>query len=165
MKVCVIGIGYVGLVTGVCLAEIGNTVFCVDKDEKKIEILKKGQVPIYEEGLEELIKKNSKNGNLIFNNDISDAIRKSDIIFICVGTPPLPSGKSDLSAIDEVAGLIGKSINGYKIISNKSTVPIGTAKRIKKIISENRGSGNDYDFDIVSNPEFLKETVESGPVL
>jgi len=157
MKVCVIGIGYVGLVTGVCLAEIGNTVFCVDKDEKKIEILKKGQVPIYEEGLEELIKKNSKNGNLIFNNDISDAIRKSDIIFICVGTPPLPSGKSDLSAIDEVAGLIGKSINGYKIISNKSTVPIGTAKRIKKIISENRGSGNDYDFDIVSNPEFLKE--------
>jgi len=157
MKVCAIGIGYVGLVTGVCLAEIGNTVFCVDKDEKKIEMLKKGRVPIYEEGLEELIKKNSKNGNLIFNNDISNAIRESDIIFICVGTPPLPSGKSDLSAIDEVAGLIGKSINGYKIISNKSTVPIGTAKRIKKIISENRGSGNNYDFDIVSNPEFLKE--------
>jgi UDPglucose 6-dehydrogenase len=157
MKVCVIGIGYVGLVTGVCLAEIGNTVFCVDKDEKKIEILKKGRVPIYEEGLEELIKKNSKNGNLIFNNDVGYGIRESDIIFICVGTPPLPSGKSDLSAIDEVAGLIGKSINGYKIISNKSTVPIGTAKRIKKIISENRGSGNDYDFDIVSNPEFLKE--------
>ncbi len=157
MKVCVIGVGYVGLVTGVCLAEIGNTVFCVDKDEKKIEILKKGRVPIYEEGLEELIKKNSKNGNLIFNSDISNAIRKSDIIFICVGTPPLPSGKSDLSAIDEVARLIGKSINGYKIISNKSTVPIGTAKRIKKIISENQGSGNNYDFDIVSNPEFLKE--------
>jgi len=157
MKVCVIGIGYVGLVTGVCLAEIGNTVFCVDKDEKKIEILKKGRVPIYEEGLEELIKKNSKNGNLIFSSDVSDGIRESDIIFICVGTPPLPSGKSDLSAIDEVARLIGKSINGYKIISNKSTVPIGTAKRIKKIISENQGSGNNYDFDIVSNPEFLKE--------
>jgi len=157
MKVCVIGAGYVGLVTGVCLAEIGNTVFCVDKDEKKIEILKKGRVPIYEEGLEELIKKNSKNGNLIFSSDVSDGIRESDIIFICVGTPPLPSGKSDLSAIDEVARLIGKSINGYKIISNKSTVPIGTAKRIKKIISENQGSGNNYDFDIVSNPEFLKE--------
>jgi len=157
MKVCVIGTGYVGLVTGVCLAEIGNTVFCVDKDEKKIEILKKGRVPIYEEGLEELIKKNSKNGNLIFSSDVSDGIRESDIIFICVGTPPLPSGKSDLSAIDEVARLIGKSINGYKIISNKSTVPIGTAKRIKKIISENQGSGNNYDFDIVSNPEFLKE--------
>jgi len=129
----------------------------VDKDEKKIEILKKGRVPIYEEGLEELIKKNSKNGNLIFSSDVSDGIRESDIIFICVGTPPLPSGKSDLSAIDEVARLIGKSINGYKIISNKSTVPIGTAKRIKKIISENQGSGNNYDFDIVSNPEFLKE--------
>jgi len=157
MKVCVIGIGYVGLVTGVCLAEIGNTVFCVDKDEDKIGMLKKGRVPIYEEGLEELIKKNSKKGNLIFNNDVGYGIRESDIIFICVGTPPLPSGKSDLSAIDEVARLIGKSINGYKIISNKSTVPIGTAKRIEKIINENQGSGNNYDFDIISNPEFLKE--------
>jgi len=157
MKVCVIGIGYVGLVTGVCLAEIGNTVFCVDKDEDKIGMLKKGRVLIYEEGLEELIKKNSKKGNLIFNNDVGYGIRESDIIFICVGTPPLPSGKSDLSAIDEVARLIGKSINGYKIISNKSTVPIGTAKRIEKIINENQGSGNNYDFDIISNPEFLKE--------
>jgi UDPglucose 6-dehydrogenase len=157
MKVCIIGTGYVGLVTGACLAEIGNTVFCVDKDKKKIEMLKKGLVPIYEEGLEELIKKNSKKGNLIFDSNVSDGIREGDVIFICVGTPPLPSGKSDLSDIDEVAKLIGKSINGYKVISNKSTVPIGTAKRIKKIISENRGSGNDYDFDIVSNPEFLKE--------
>jgi len=157
MKVCVIGIGYVGLVTGVCLAEIGNTVFCVDKDEDKIGMLKKGRVLIYEEGLEELIKKNSKKGNLIFNNDVGYGIRESDIIFICVGTPPLPSGKSDLSAIDEVARLIGKSINGYKIISNKSTVPIGTAKRIEKIINENQGSGNNYNFDIISNPEFLKE--------
>jgi len=157
MKVCIIGIGYVGLVTGVCLAEIGNTVFCVDKDEDKIGMLKKGRVPIYEKGLEELIKKNSKKGNLIFNNDVGYGIRESDIIFICVGTPPLPSGKSDLSAIDEVARLIGKSMNGYKIISNKSTVPIGTAKRIKKIINENQGSGNNYNFDIISNPEFLKE--------
>jgi UDPglucose 6-dehydrogenase len=157
MKVCIIGTGYVGLVTGVCLAEIGNTVFCVDKDENKIGMLKKGRVPIYEEGLEELINKNIKKGNLIFDNKVSDGIRESDVIFICVGTPPLPSGKSDLSAIDEVARLIGRSINGYKVISNKSTVPIGTAKRIKKIISENQGSGNNHDFDIVSNPEFLKE--------
>jgi UDPglucose 6-dehydrogenase len=157
MKVCVIGTGYVGLVTGVCLAEIGNTVFCVDKDENKIAMLKKGQVPIYEEGLEELIKKNIEKGGILFDNDVASGIRESDVIFICVGTPPLPSGKSDLSAIDDVARLIGKSINGYKIISNKSTVPIGTAKRIKKIISENQGSDNDYDFDIVSNPEFLKE--------
>jgi UDPglucose 6-dehydrogenase len=157
MKVCVIGTGYVGLVTGVCLAEIGNTVFCADKDKNKIEMLKEGQVPIYEEGLEELIKKNIKEGNILFDNDVAGGIRESNIIFICVGTPPLPSGKSDLSAIDEVAGLIGRSMNGYKIISNKSTVPIGTAKRIRKIISKNQGSGNDYDFDIVSNPEFLKE--------
>jgi UDPglucose 6-dehydrogenase len=157
MKVCVIGTGYVGLVTGVCLAEIGNRVFCVDKDENKIEMLKKGRVPIYEEGLEELIKKNIKEGRIVFDSDVAAGIRESNIIFICVGTPPLPSGKSDLSAIDEVAGLIGRSMNGYKIISNKSTVPIGTAKRIKKIISENQDRGSDHDFDIVSNPEFLKE--------
>ncbi len=157
MKVCIIGTGYVGLVTGVCLAEIGNTVFCVDKNKDKIELLKKGKVTIYEEGLEDLIKKNSKKGNLIFHNDVSYGIKESDIIFICVGTPPLPSGKSDLSAIDEVARLIGTSINGYKIISNKSTVPIGTAKRINKIIKENQDNSNDHDFDIVSNPEFLKE--------
>jgi len=157
MKVCIIGSGYVGLVTGVCLAEIGNTVFCVDKDVEKIKLLKEGKVPIYEEGLEDLIKKNSKKGNLIFDDDIEQGIKESSIIFICVGTPPLPSGKSDLSAIDEVARLIGRTINGYKIISNKSTVPIGTAKRIKKIIRENQSEGNDHDFDIVSNPEFLKE--------
>ena len=158
MKVCVIGTGYVGLVTGVCLAEIGNTVLCVDKNKDKINMLRSGKVPIYEEGLEELVKKNTRSGNLIFNEDTAYGIRESDIVFICVGTPPLSSGKPDLSAIDEVAMLIGKSINGYKIISNKSTVPIGTAKRIKKIIKENQNdAGNGYEFDIVSNPEFLKE--------
>ena len=158
MKVCVIGTGYVGLVTGVCLAEIGNTVLCVDKNKDKINMLRSGKVPIYEEGLEELVKKNTRSGNLIFNEDTAYGIRESDIVFICVGTPPLFSGRPDLSAIDEVAMLIGKSINGYKIISNKSTVPIGTAKRIKKIIKENQNdAGNGYEFDIVSNPEFLKE--------
>ena len=158
MKVCVVGTGYVGLVSGVCLAEIGNTVFCVDKDKDKIELLKDGKIPIFEEGLEELIKKNTKNGNLIFNTDVGYGVKESDVIFICVGTPPLPSGKPDLSAIDEVARLIGRSINGYKIISNKSTVPIGTAKRIKKIIKENQDNDNkNYDFDIISTPEFLKE--------
>ena len=158
MKVCVIGTGYVGLVSGVCFAEIGNTVFCVDKDKKKIELLKAGKVPIFEEGLVELIKKNIKKGNLIFHSDTGFGIKESDIIFICVGTPPLPSGKPDLSAIDEVAKLIGRNLNGYKIILNKSTVPIGTAKRIKKIIKENQnGDSKNYDFDIVSNPEFLKE--------
>jgi len=158
MKVCVIGTGYVGLVTGVCLAEIGNTVLCVDKDKDKINKLTNGKVPIYEEGLEELIKKNIDSGNLIFNEDTAFCIKESEIIFICVGTPPLASGRPDLSAIDEVARLIGQSINGYKIISNKSTVPIGTAKRIRKIIKENQNNTNgSYEFDIVSNPEFLKE--------
>jgi UDPglucose 6-dehydrogenase len=155
MKVCVIGTGYVGLVTGVCLAEIGHNVICVDKDEKKISSLKKGIIPIYEEGLEELVKGNFKKKRLIFDSDTSSSIKNSDIIFICVGTPPLPSGKPDLTAIDDVAKMIGQSLNGYKIILNKSTVPIGTAKRIKKIIKENQENG--YEFDIVSNPEFLKE--------
>jgi UDPglucose 6-dehydrogenase len=155
MKVCVIGTGYVGLVTGVCLAEIGHDVICVDKDESKIDYLKKGKIPIYEEGLEELVKSNYRKKKLVFNPDTSSGIEESDIVFICVGTPPLPSGKPDLTAIDDVAMMIGRSLNGYKIILNKSTVPIGTAKRIKKIIKENQN--NEYDFDIVSNPEFLKE--------
>ncbi|MBN2072404.1 MAG: UDP-glucose/GDP-mannose dehydrogenase family protein [Actinobacteria bacterium] len=158
MKVCVIGTGYVGLVTGVCLSEIGNRVLCVDNDDRKVSQLRGGKVHIYEEGLEELLAKNLESGNLSFTDDISAAIRESEIIFICVGTPPLPSGKPDLSAIDEVAREIGKSLNGYKIILNKSTVPIGTAKRIKKIINENTNPENEgFDFDIVSNPEFLKE--------
>jgi UDPglucose 6-dehydrogenase len=158
MKICVIGTGYVGLVTGVCLAEIGNTVICVDKNKDKINMLQNGKVPIYEKGLEELIKKNIADGNLIFSEDRVYGAREGEIVFICVGTPPLPSGRPDLSAIDDVAMLIGKSMNGYKIISNKSTVPIGTAKRIRKIIKENqKEAGNNYEFDIVSNPEFLKE--------
>ncbi len=158
MKICVIGTGYVGLVTGVCLAEIGNQVLCVDKDREKINLIENGNIPIYEEGLTDLIKKNKESGNLIFHSETGYGIKESDIIFICVGTPPLPSGNPDLSAIDEVAKLIGQSINGYKIVSNKSTVPIGTAKRIRKIIKENQDSGNkNYEFDIVSNPEFLKE--------
>ncbi len=158
MKVCVIGTGYVGLVTGVCLAEIGHDVICVDKDEKKISSLKKGQVSIFEEGLEELVRKNIDSGKLIFNSDTAQGVKEGEIIFICVGTPPLPSGKPNLTAIDDVARMIGKSLNGYKIILNKSTVPIGTAKRIKKIIKENQDQDNvSYKFDIVSNPEFLKE--------
>jgi len=158
MKVCVIGTGYVGLVTGVCLAEVGHDVICVDKDESKISSLKEGKIPIYEEGLKELVKSNYKSKKLVFDSDTSNGVRESDIIFICVGTPPLPSGKPDLAAIDDVARMIGRSINGYKIISNKSTVPIGTAKRIKKIIKENQNDEcNSCEFDIVSNPEFLKE--------
>mgnify|MGYP001109297986 CR=1 FL=1 len=157
MKVCVIGTGYVGLVTGVCLAEIGHRVICVDKDNKKISLLNSGKIPIYEPGLKELISKNRSSESMIFNSDSGSGIRQSDIIFVCVDTPPNPSGHPNLTAIDEVAKLIGSSINSYKIIVNKSTVPIGTAKRIEKIIKDNQTIDNNYDFDIVSNPEFLKE--------
>ena len=157
MKVCVIGTGYVGLVTGVCLAEIGHNVICVDKDEKKIGALLEGKCPIYEPGLEEIIARNA-NRTLFFNSDIEEAIKSQDIIFICVGTPPLPSGKPDLTALDDVAKIIGRALNNYKVIVNKSTVPIGTAKRVKKIIKENiPGQDPELEFDIVSNPEFLKE--------
>ena len=158
MKVCVIGTGYVGLVTGVCLAEIGHNVICVDKDESKINMLLNGKMPIYEPGLDKLVEKNVKKKNLIFSKDVESAIKSQDIIFICVGTPPTSTGKPDLNSLDEVSKLIGKSINSYKIIINKSTVPIGTAKRIKKIIKENSSEENKNNgFDIVSNPEFLKE--------
>jgi len=158
MKVCVIGTGYVGLVTGVCLAEIEHNVICVDKDESKINMLLNGKMPIYEPGLDKLVEKNVKKKNLIFSSDVESAIKSQDIIFICVGTPPTSAGKPDLNSLDEVSKLIGKSINSYKIIINKSTVPIGTAKRIKKIIKENLNEENkNNNFDIVSNPEFLKE--------
>jgi UDPglucose 6-dehydrogenase len=158
MKVCVIGTGYVGLVTGVCLAEIGHHVICADKDENKINMLLNGKMPIYEPGLDKLVEKNVKNKNLIFSKGIESAIKSQDIIFICVGTPPTSAGKPDLNSLDEVSKLIGKYLNNYKIIINKSTVPIGTAKRIKKIIKENLGDENrNHNFDIVSNPEFLKE--------
>jgi UDPglucose 6-dehydrogenase len=158
MKVCVIGTGYVGLVTGVCLAEIGHNVICIDIDEKKIKMLLDGKSPIYEDGLEELIKNNVNKKTLIFSTDLTSAIKSQEIIFICVGTPPLPNGKPDLTSLDAVSSLIGSTINGYKVIVNKSTVPIGTANRVKKIIKENlNGDYKEYSFDIVSNPEFLKE--------
>jgi UDPglucose 6-dehydrogenase len=158
MKVCVIGTGYVGLVTGVCLAEIGHNVICVDIDEQKIKMLLNGKSPIYEGGLEALIKSNLNKKTLAFSTDLASAIKSQEIIFICVGTPPLPNGKPDLVSLDDVSRLIGSTINGYKVIVNKSTVPIGTANRVKKIIKENLNDEyKDYSFDIVSNPEFLKE--------
>jgi UDPglucose 6-dehydrogenase len=158
MKVCVIGAGYVGLVTSACLSEIGHNIVCADKDSNKINMLIQGKIPIYEPGLEELVCKNLKNKNLTFTANIIEAIKSQDLIFICVGTPPTSTGRPDLTQLDEVAKLIGKSINGYKIIVNKSTVPIGTAKRVNKIIKENLNSENrKVTFDIASNPEFLKE--------
>ncbi|EMM98930.1 nucleotide sugar dehydrogenase [Leptospira noguchii str. 1993005606] len=153
MKVCVIGSGYVGLVAGACFAEYGNHVICVDKDETKIANLKKGMIPIYEPGLSELVLNNWKEKRLEFTVSLKEGVEKSDIIFIAVGTPTLPDGSSDLSAVFAVAKEIGKSINGYKVIVDKSTVPVGTAAKVKTIIANETKE----EFDVVSNPEFLKE--------
>ena len=153
MRVAVIGTGYVGLVVGTALAESGNNVICVDIDEAKIQMLEDGKVPIYEPGLEELIKKNTKEGRLHFTTSLEEGVQNSLLIFIAVGTPPQDDGSADLSAVYKVAEEIGRAMNGYKIVITKSTVPVGTAQRIKEIIS----GLTDHEFDVVSNPEFLKE--------
>ncbi|MCL4415475.1 MAG: UDP-glucose/GDP-mannose dehydrogenase family protein [Actinobacteria bacterium] len=160
MKVCVIGTGYVGLVTGVCLAEIEHNVICVDKDENKINMLLNGKMPIYEPGLDKLVEKNVKKKNLIFSSDVESAIKSQDIIFICVGTPPLPDGSADLQQVEEVAKVIGNNLNEYKIIVNKSTVPIGSDRKSTMIINDSNNNPqvkSDIAFDVVSNPEFLRE--------
>lgn len=153
MKVCVIGTGYVGLVAGTCLAEMGNDVICVDNNTKKLEQLWKGIIPIYEPGLEELIKVNVSEGRLTFSDDLKTAVEKSLICFIAVGTPQGEDGSADLKYVYEVAESIGKSLNGYKVIVDKSTVPVGTADKVSEIISKN----TEIEFDVVSNPEFLKQ--------
>ncbi len=155
MKLCMIGTGYVGLVSGVCFADLGNNVICVDKDQNKINSLKKGKIPIYEPGLEELVLKNYRNKRLNFSTDLKDSVKKSDIIFICVGTPTKKGGNNaDLSQVYNVAKQIGKSINKFKIIITKSTVPVTTGDEIEKIIRKKNKKKN---FSIVSNPEFLRE--------
>lgn len=153
MNICVIGTGYVGLVAGACLAETGNRVICVDNDEKKINDLNNGIIPIYEPQLDELIKTNTKDGRLKFSDDIDSAIKNSLVCFIAVGTPEDESGNADLSCVFEVANQIADSLNDYKVIVNKSTVPIGTGEKIYNLIK----SKTDIDFDVVSNPEFLKQ--------
>ena len=153
MNICMIGAGYVGLVTGTCLAESGNEVICVDVDARKISLLKKGEVPIYEPGLETLIKRNVKEKRLTFTTDLATSVRNSLIIFIAVGTPPNRDGSSNLNYVYEAARGIGKEINGYKIVVTKSTVPVGTAEKVKMIIAQEVK----HPFDIASNPEFLKE--------
>lgn len=152
-KIAVIGTGYVGLVSGVCLAELGNKVICVDINQQKIENLKNGIVPFYESGLEDMIKENVKKENLFFSTDLAYAISESDIIFVAVGTPASENGAADLSYVENVAEDIGRGMKAYKIVVIKSTVPPKTCKRIKKNIEEHY-KGN---FDIVSNPEFLRE--------
>ena len=155
MKLCMIGTGYVGLVSGVCFSDLGNDVICVDKDKNKINDLKKGIIPIYEPGLEELVFKNYKNKRLKFSTNLDESIKKSDIIFICVGTPSKKNGSgADLSQVYSVAKEISKSINKYKIIITKSTVPVTTGDEIEKIFKKKVVKNK---FSIVSNPEFLRE--------
>ena len=168
MKICIIGTGYVGLVTGTCLSDFGLEVTCVDKDSEKIKGLNSGKVPIYEPNLESLIKKNVTAGRLSFTTDLKKAVIQSKAVFIAVGTPPNHDGSANLFQIEEVAKEIARYINEYKVIVNKSTVPIGTAAKIKEIISNNqniierseatrKSLSTAYTFDVVSNPEFLRE--------
>ena len=155
MKLCMIGTGYVGLVSGACFSDLGNDVICVDKDLIKINNLKKGIIPIYEPGLEELVLKNYKNKRLNFSTNLSESVKKSDIIFICVGTPTKKNSNSaDLSQVYSAGNEISKSINKFKIIINKSTVPVTTGDELEKIINK---SVNKKYFSVVSNPEFLRE--------
>ncbi len=155
MKLCMIGTGYVGLVSGVCFADLGNDVVCVDKDIFKINKLKKGIIPIYEPGLSELVKKNYKSGRLSFTTNLSEAIKNSQVIFICVGTPTKKnSNAADLSQVFNVAKEIGKFIKSFKIIVTKSTVPVTTGDKIEKILLKNAKRKN---FSVISNPEFLRE--------
>lgn len=155
MNITVIGSGYVGLVTGACFAELGVTVTCVDKEADKIDRLQKGEIPIYEPGLEELVRKNAKAGRISFTTDLGQAIQEALVIFIAVGTPPRGDGFADLSHVEAVAETIADKMNGYKVIVTKSTVPVGTGARLRKIIGGRLKEH--FDFDIVSNPEFLRE--------
>ena len=158
MNICVIGTGYVGLVAGTCFAESGNDVICVDINAEKVERLNRGEVPIYEPGLEELIKRNKEYGRLRFTTDLPMAVRESLICFIAVGTPPGEDGSADLKYVIEVARGIGRAMDGYRVIVDKSTVPVGTADKVKNAVhDELKKRGADYEFDVVSNPEFLKE--------
>lgn len=155
MNVCVIGTGYVGLVTGAVFADLGNEVVCVDKQKDKVDMLNKGIMPIYEPGLEEMVVRNKNDQRMTFTTRVADGVKKSDVIFICVGTPPKPNGETDLSYVSAAAKEIAKSIDRYKVIVNKSTVPVGTGDLVRNIIETNKRQN--IDFDVVSNPEFLRE--------
>ena len=154
MKITIIGVGYVGLVQAVCLADFGFIVTCVEKDTEKLRELKFGRIPFYEPDLEDLFRKNLKSNRLNFTNEYADNISKSDVIFICVGTPPKKNGESNLSFVDQVSKDISNKIKGYTVIVAKSTVPVGTSKRIENSLKKNNSTKS---FDVVSNPEFLRE--------
>lgn len=158
MKICVIGSGYVGLVAGTCFAESGNDVICVDVDEKKIDGLQKGIIPIYEPGLKEMVLRNSEEGRLSFTTDLAEAVKASLINFIAVGTPPGEDGSADLKYVLDVARGIGRSMESFKIVVDKSTVPVGTADKVRAAVQEELDARQlHHEFDVVSNPEFLKE--------
>ena len=162
-KICVIGTGYVGLVSGAGLADFGNEVICCDIDAGKIDQLNNGIMPIYEPGLKELVDRNIKGKRLKFTADVPNAILNSDVIFTAVGTPMGQDGEADLTAVEAVAKTVAQNLNGYKVICTKSTVPVGTGERIKRIITTFKNNGN--EFDVVSNPEFLREGSAVGDFL
>ena len=153
MKITVVGTGYVGLVAGACLADMGNEVICIDNNLEKLARLREGIIPIYEPGLDELVKSNVAENRLFFSSDIDFAVKKSEVCFIAVGTPQGEDGSADLQYVLGVAEEIGKAMNGYKVIVDKSTVPVGTAEKVAEIVAKN----TNYPFDVVSNPEFLKQ--------
>ncbi len=155
MNVCVLGTGYVGLTTGAVFADLGNEVTCVDRVEQKIEMLRRGEMPIYEPGLEEMVARNVADGRLFFTTDAAEGVPRADVIFICVGTPPKDNGETDLTFIEAAAIEIARHLDRYKIIVNKSTVPPGTGDFVRQTIERNRR--RKVEFDVVSNPEFLKE--------
>src|SRR6266404_2779016 len=155
MNICVVGTGYVGLVTGAVFADLGNDVVCVDKDRDKIAALKAGRMPIYEPGLEEMVARNAGDSRLSFTSDLGVGIRHADVIFIAVGTPPKDTGETDLSQVEAVAAEIGRSMDRYKVVVNKSTVPVGTGEFVREVST--RHQPRPLDFDVVSNPEFLRE--------
>ena len=158
MKITVVGTGYVGLVTGACLAESGSDVTCVDINEKKIENLKQGILPIYEPGLDKLVERNFKKKRLNFTTQLSEAIAGVKVVFIAVGTPPAEDGTADLQYALQVATEIGRNMNGYLVVVTKSTVPVGTSMKVKAAITEELKQRNvEVPFDVASNPEFLKE--------
>ena len=155
MNICVVGTGYVGLVTGACFAEFGNPVVCVDKDSAKIERLNAGEIPIYEPGLDDIVRRNVQAERLSFSTDLSKSIREALVILIAVGTPQGDDGRADLSFVRAVAKSVAENLNSYKVIVTKSTVPAGTGKMIREIIEEHRAE--DHPFSVASNPEFLRE--------
>ena len=155
MHIAVIGTGYVGLVSGACFAEFGVDVTCVDVDESKINKLLGGEIPIYEPGLDVIVERNAAAGRLHFTTDLKAAVSRAEVVFLAVGTPPLPDGKPDMSFYRSAAKEVAQSLNGYKVIVTKSTVPVGTGRWLFDFVKENAPEGAEYD--VASNPEFLRE--------